>query len=594
MSNAPPVSLTKPPTERSERGDEATRHLCAGVYLDRGFRDLVLRRIRHDTVHRVAPSYGFDLVPVVDHAWRCWVLETTQHACNVALLIIAARSSPPTGLTVVCALGLWGLAGPLLRLAPKMIWTKARTVLAAKLHKFMTVGEIDTDNLLKTQVQWLRWGLAGCGAMLTAPIVSAGMAGVPLPWVLGWAGGFLALLAFVTGALTAVRQRSLNSTQGSGPLRPARFSRRYEEIDRQQSHTVVVYRRPEPEKQEDEKGPDLRFPPDDEPNFFVGSGKLVHRWLPPLTVQLLRRRSDAPSSNGAGEAHSLFPDDMSREFVSPPFRAHELVEHLRAAMKPIGRPDDPTRLPGYQVSDRVYIAETDVPANLERLSGPCDPRWLHRIIDEPYGAAQHFLEIRTTSSGELVTTVFLRVTVKGRSLSLDFATCALTRTPPRYQGLDQLARHGTAATLRVVSLALCRLPMTILDAWRLVTAPPVVLHGLRARRGGGGWGRGPRVCVREEVAADWRLADFDQPVILDQMKIIELRLLTAVKDFLRARGVDTSAFEKRAETIISANVLNMGGRVDINNSAVGDNPQVNQATVVPHGSHDATVQGAHA
>ncbi|WP_157979008.1 hypothetical protein, partial [Nocardia aurea] len=38
--------------------DLATRHLCAGVYLDPAFRGVVLRRVHNDTARMVAPSYG--------------------------------------------------------------------------------------------------------------------------------------------------------------------------------------------------------------------------------------------------------------------------------------------------------------------------------------------------------------------------------------------------------------------------------------------------------------------------------------------------------------------------------------------------------
>ncbi|WP_067831538.1 hypothetical protein [Actinomadura kijaniata] len=588
MSHAPPVSLTKPPAERSERGDETTRHLCAGVYLDRRFRNLVLRRVLHEPHRRVAPSYGFDLVPVVDHAWRCWVLETTRHACTVALLLIAAWSSLPTALTVVCALGLWGLAWPLLRLAPEVLRIRLRTARAEWFHRYKTRGELNDANRLKEQTRWLKLGTACCGVMAVTPAVSAWSAGVPVLWVLAWSTVFLALIAVVTAMLAAAWQRALNSTRHPGPLRPSRLSRRQEVIDRQQRHPVAVYRRPEPKKDDDD--PLLRLDPDDDPNFFVGSGELVHRWLPPLTVQLLRDRRGTALANGTGPP--TLSGDGEREFVTPPFQAHELVEHLRSRMKAIGRTSDPTRMPGYQVADRIYFAEGDAPDVRKALTERCAPETLRRIINEPYGPAQYFLEIRTTSSGELVTTVFLRVTVKGRSLSLDFAACALTRTPSRSQLHGRPALHRAPAL--AVLAALGRLPLEVLDSWRLVTAPWVLTQSLRVRRGGGGWGRSPQVCVREHAAADWRSADFDKPVILDQMKIIELRLLTAVKDFLRSRGVDTSTFEKRAETIISANVLNMGGRVDITNSAVGDSAQVNLGTPVPHGSNDPTVQGAHA
>src|SRR5262249_59622074 len=70
-------AVASPPPERYRDSDsQATRHLCAGVYRDRPFRDLVIRQVHNDSRRRVAPSYGFDLVPVVRHAWRSWFLDT--------------------------------------------------------------------------------------------------------------------------------------------------------------------------------------------------------------------------------------------------------------------------------------------------------------------------------------------------------------------------------------------------------------------------------------------------------------------------------------------------------------------------------------
>ncbi|MFH9299484.1 hypothetical protein [Streptomyces sp. NPDC017520] len=58
-------------------GDEpsaATRHLCSGVYVDERFRDLVIDEVCTAPYRRVAPSYGFDIVPVMRHAWRAAAL----------------------------------------------------------------------------------------------------------------------------------------------------------------------------------------------------------------------------------------------------------------------------------------------------------------------------------------------------------------------------------------------------------------------------------------------------------------------------------------------------------------------------------------
>lgn len=244
-------------------------------------------------------------------------------------------------------------------------------------------------------------------------------------------------------------------------------------------------------------------------------------------------------------------------------------------MRPIGHLADPIRLPGYRIAHRVYVEESDLPSVRGKLDGPCDAEFLREVIDDPDHPCQHFLEMRVTSSGELVTTVFLRVTVKGRALSLDFATCALTR-PPREFKQRARARSSPVALLRGALGALGNLPAETARCWRGIFVLPALCHYgficARPYRHSGA----TRFSIREKEAASWAEAVFDEPTILDQMKILELRLLQATEDFLRARNIDTSTFEKRAETIVSANVLNMGGRVDINNSAVGPNAQVNQ------------------
>src|SRR5437868_9911874 len=72
----------------AQREDAATRHLCAGVHLDPSFRDLVLRGVHNDSARMVAPSYGFDLVPVVEHAWLSWRLEILQHVYVLTVFVI--------------------------------------------------------------------------------------------------------------------------------------------------------------------------------------------------------------------------------------------------------------------------------------------------------------------------------------------------------------------------------------------------------------------------------------------------------------------------------------------------------------------------
>jgi hypothetical protein len=69
--------------------------MCAGVYLDSAFRDLVLRKVYCDRNRRVAPSYGFSLIPVTVHAWRAWRLEIAQHVLVLAIFVVAGLRAWP-------------------------------------------------------------------------------------------------------------------------------------------------------------------------------------------------------------------------------------------------------------------------------------------------------------------------------------------------------------------------------------------------------------------------------------------------------------------------------------------------------------------
>jgi hypothetical protein len=86
---------------------------------------------------------------------------------------------------------------------------------------------------------------------------------------------------------------------------------------------------------------------------------------------------------------------------------------------------------------------------------------VNRIIDDPHDTARHYLEIRVSSEGEVVTTVFLRVTIRGRTLSLDFSACALTRTPLAFQVLEQYAETGAGAVLRAAARGVGSLPQSL-------------------------------------------------------------------------------------------------------------------------------------
>jgi hypothetical protein len=534
----------------------ATRHLCAGTFLDREFRDLLLGQVRHNAARRVSPSYGFDLVPVASQAWRSWWLETTGQTCLLALLVIAIAVDFSAVITAICASGIWYLGSLMLRHASETARLHVKSTSARWLRRSLRVGERERHRELS---RLLGVSAGGCAALIVIGGVSATSGGSLAHGVFA-AAVLMLLLGAAAAVIGAAHQTALNRTCSAGSLRPARLGRRLAVIDQQQCCDYVVYRRPSP----DDGGPGHVFPGwDREPTRFIGSGTLVHRWLPPLGVQLLR-----PGEGSIPE----------REYPSPPFASHELVEHLKNTMRQVGDGGDPTRLRGFDVRDRLYIAETEVGTERGFLQRRCPLAEVNRIIDDPHDTARHYLEIRVSSEGEVVTTVFLRVTIRGRTLSLDFSACALTRTPLTYQVLEQYAETGAGAVLRASARGVGGLPQSLAGLWRLGLAPWVLIRSAWAvkdrtitpRRG---LMIGSRLSVREEIAEDWDDADLDKITIYDEMKIVEQRLLKATEDFLEARKVDTSIFRRRVFSIINTGVLNMG-KLEMNQSAVGPGAQV--------------------
>jgi hypothetical protein len=268
-----------------------------------------------------------------------------------------------------------------------------------------------------------------------------------------------------------------------------------------------------------------------------------------------------------------------REHRIQPFQAHELVQHLKKAMAPAG--EEPSRMHGFQIEDRLYIADTEVTADRDFLQAPCRQQDIDDIIDDPHGSTQHYLEIRLTVSGEVVTTAFVRVSVRGRSLSLDFAACALTRTPPEYHLLDLYGETGPGAVLRSAIRSVCAIPVTVGGLWRLGEVPWLLARAVWARKDRTFIRRrrvriGTRISIREEIATDWAHSGLDKTAIYDDVKIIEQRLLKAAEDFLESKDVDVTVLKKRAFSIINTGILNMG-RLDMNQSQANVG---NQASII--------------
>jgi hypothetical protein len=541
---------------------DATRHLCAGTYLDRRFRDMVIHKVHNDSGHRVALSVGFDLIPVVKHAWRARALDDAGHACLLLILVIGLVADAAAAFAAACAVGLCYLV-------PRALWTMSQVLtLQAKVRsdRFMRRERVSGDEgWLREQARLLTVLVAACIALIIVPVLVASWRHVPVQDVVLPGALLLLLMAITTVTIAALRQWALNRLHAASSLRPATLTRRLAVIDKQQFHEYAVYHGPGITDQAPELDDAGAFPDDHVGRaYFFGNGDVRYDWGSPMVIPLLR--------DGPGSA-------AEREYVTAPFLAHALVDHLRRTMEEIGGADA-SRLPGLEVRDRVVVADTEVAAYRQSLQdSPSGPR-LNGVIDNPHGPASHYLEIRVSATGELVTTVFMGVALKGRSLNLDLAACALTRTPEDFRRLDAYGESGKGAVLRSMLRGLSSLPAEVGHSWRVSKMPALLAGTVRARRDRTLTPRrrvtiGPELSVRMERSTPWDVAYVDEKLFLGQIKIVEQRLLNGTEDFLRDHNVDVSSFRKKAETIISANVLNIGGRMDISNSTIGDKARGN-------------------
>ncbi|MEE2038788.1 hypothetical protein Q8791_16310 [Nocardiopsis sp. CT-R113] len=545
----------------------ATRHLCAGVYTNEKLRNLVLKQVCTSPHRRVAPSYGFDLVPVMRHAW--WA----THLSAATRLTAVAATATPLFLGSPWASLLLGGAGALLALLH----------LSATLLRDIARQERRTRPQMQREQRWRpfpvrSWAwrpeaksLRTTGKWMTGISVVLLVVGLAQPEQ----GRAAALLLGSTAAMFmlagAARQARINSIQRAVTLTPSRFSKREREVSEQQSHPCVVYRRPKHSDADKYEPSSSRMFDKESP--FVGAGELIHEWNP----MIIRLRRPRGSGKPLGE----------REYKDAPFDAHELVERLLTAVGDLNKDRTQTRLP-VEVRDRVYMAETEVSQDRSYLSPEGIPAAeMRRIIDGDKARGLHFLEVSVPDYGsELVATALLHVRSQGNTLSLFFAACALTRTPEEFQRAEDYGQNGKRAVLSSAFRGLLGLPREAAECVRLALYPYFLLRALlphdMTRTPIRNLGVATKISIREEHTQAWSTDQFDKTRILSHMKIVEQRLLDTTQDFLEERGVDISEFKKRADHIIQNSFFNIGPNARISNSAMGHGAHANNIGGGPH------------
>ncbi|MDQ7910222.1 hypothetical protein RB614_37590 [Phytohabitans sp. ZYX-F-186] len=528
-----PAPAQPPPATYSA----ATRHLCAGAYLDAEFRRTSLRDVYYQPKRMVAPSYGFDLGTVLLHCLRARNIAFFRDATLLVVMVFALVASP---LPFVAAMVL--------------LWTAHFTVegwrvLRDAMGRIRAGGQLGTTILARLGMLAVRWFVSQFVLLLFALIVigltpeefeGEGMTGSQV------AGILLLLLIVYAIPLTAnlVVQVQLGTLTPNGSFATAPRGERFDEIAYQQQGNQVVYSGDWP---------------------FVGSGDPIDRWS--FAQRLMR-----PARLFAEPA-----TEAQREFDTPPFTAQELVDTVRESLRTFAfEPDPERRLPALTVEDRLFVAGTEI----SHLVPHTTPDRMAQAIRYPTNPARHYLVCQVVSwNGELVTTVYVHVAVQGRMLYLETVTAALPPCKEEYRIVDQVGGTGPAAygkavldgildTPRLAASALANLVRTGLEVLGGALSSAGVTVDRAVTRG---YDYGARYGVRDLGRAVAERHHLQAQDIDKYAKLVRRRIIATVLDFLDARGVDTAEFVERAVNILNAGAIHTGtGNITIDGPGVGN------------------------
>jgi hypothetical protein len=551
---------------------EATRLLCAGTYLDAGYRDRVIDELHLNEQRFVAPSLGLDAARVLAHALRARRQEIAWAAAILGLWVVGggltggllfAFLSP--SICLVLASWIRGRASqpPLYRLVPAFLlrW-QGRFLFAALLAATLIAafGAAEEDSY-----DTYDYGSSGGLGLYGDDPTDTGLLGwlpdfvTELASVIeGWQA-WLALATFALIALCEAGRRGQFARVVTGELSrqrfadvaadPAeraegqRFQRLRGRIRAEQHAPLVMYHEARP---------------------FCGAGAAYETWV--LAVELR-------------------PDGMKKQ---QPLSNRAVLERIRPLLEQLRLPAENAEQAGHAVRDRLRWLEIDecvfLPAEglLRREDAPYQAFEEHRAraVEEGAEKRRHFLRIRVGGwEEELVTTVFVRVHTQGRMLMLEIAPHVLLPVREDFKDADRAAhRFRNNNVLGKAAWALARVPRSAAAA--LAVLGRAAVYGWRLLTGGhaGALPDGPGLSVRELGSADAGSL-FQEMDVSRYLRSVQDRVAHGVRTALAESGYQTGEFVQKIVNISNGGV-NIDSIGDISHStfAVGSHASVSSVS----------------
>ncbi|MEU5464914.1 hypothetical protein ACH41C_06320 [Streptomyces althioticus] len=537
---------------------EASRLLCAGAYLDAGYRDRVVEELYLHEQRVVAPSLGFDAARVLAHALRARRLEMLWAAAVVGLWIVGTPISGGLLLYFVWPSLLLAVA-PLLRgRDARPPWYRSLAAFLARwggrvftAFAFFTVlsvalGEGPEDSSYSSSP----YGPSGDEDVLGA--VTGELTGSAEPWQ-AWLGfGVLVVIG-----LCVAGRRTQFARVIAAELSPARFPdaasdpaeryegprfRRLSQRIRLEQHTpLVMYHEARP---------------------FCGAGTAYDTWV--LAVEL-RPDEDADQQ------------PLSNRAILD--RVRPLIEQLRKPAEHAG-PGVRDRLRRLEIDECVFLPVEGLQRRDEAPYAAGDfEQHRTRAVEEGGEKRRHFLRVRVAGwEEELVVTVFVRVHTQGRMLMLEIAPHVLLPVREDFKDADRIAHQFLHDIKGRIAGSVVLVPRSAGDSfitlgrgaaylWRLLTGGHA--HALPD---------GPALSVRELAAAPAG-STFQEMDVARYLRSVQDRIGRGVRLALGEAGYETGEFVQKIVNISSGAVHI--GRADNSSFAFGDHARAQTTTGGP-------------
>jgi hypothetical protein len=374
------------PEQRGRTGEsEATRYLCVGAQIDDDFADRIIREILEEPYRAVAPSLGFDLIPVVAHALNASRRRAQRDVVLILVGAVAFVMYPM--LSALTALGWlwtrivyravrrrWPHADPRYPLLVAAVAYLAYVPLLL-LALFVLVVFIRVLRPLVVGPAWFATGPAGVFAWLVRPIA---VLVLPVSFMVAWAT--LLWDRFTT------RNFLVQTLRHGAPLRAIGVPTDPETVTRlaavsrdQHDSNVTVY--------------SGKFP-------FVGAGVPYRRpWA--FTVDLSRT-----VDTGDGGGRDDGKPRIERKDQANRIGVKALHEHVAREVSSLSNPDrfPTTWLPNLVVEDRLFVSGSAVHLLPELLPAPdqppivvARPALIDAVMENPNGPVRHFKCYRVNS-----------------------------------------------------------------------------------------------------------------------------------------------------------------------------------------------------